>query len=66
MAVKRPVRDALRKKLLDAAVAKGADPAKTAKVLAEMEGTRPLIDWLARGGFAELLKLVLQLVAVLA
>ncbi len=65
MALKRPVRDALRKKLADAAVAKGADPKKVEAALAEMESDRPLIDFLMSIDFERLVKLILELVAVL-
>ena len=63
--MKRPVRDALRKRLAEAAVAKGADPKKVEAALAELESERPILDWLANGGFEKLLKLILELVAVL-
>lgn len=63
--MKRPVRDALRKKLAEAAIAKGADPKKVEAAIAEVESERPLLDWLVNGGFEKLLKLILELVAVL-
>lgn len=65
VAMKRPVRDALRKRLLDAAVAKGADPKKVEQVLKELEAERPFLDWLKNGGFEALLKFIMELVKLL-
>lgn len=61
----RPVRDALVRKLKNAAVEEGADPEKVDTVLAEMESGRPLLDWLRNGGFESLVKLIMTLVALL-
>lgn len=59
-----PLRDRIRKKLLDDAVAKGADPEKAKAAIAELEGERPLLDWLLAGGFDKLLELILAILAL--
>jgi hypothetical protein len=59
--VRRPLAERLRQRLIDDAVDNGADPAKAAAVVADLLGERPLLDWLADGGWEKLLKLLLAL-----
>lgn len=62
-AARAPLRDWLRGKLLDAARDAGRDPAEAAAMLDRMAAERPLIDWLAAGGWKKLLELFLELLA---
>ncbi len=63
---KQPIRDAIRRKLVESAVEQGADRAHAEATLKKMEGERPILDWLINGGFEQLLKLFLQLIALFA
>ena len=67
----RPVRNLIRRRLIDRAAEKSGKPRQVVEqcvdmVLAEMEGeakasNRPFIDWLLNGGFEKILELVLKL-----
>lgn len=59
------LRDRLAKKLVEDAVAKGANRKKAEEVVAEMVGERPIIEWLLSGGWQQLVELVLKLIALL-
>lgn len=63
---RRPIRDRLRDRLVDAAVARGADRAEAEAVVDELSGERPLLDWLLSGGFEKLLVMILELLGRLA
>lgn len=60
-ALPRLLRDRVRARLLDAAEANGADRDAANRVLAELEGERPILEWLLDGGWEKLLALVLEL-----
>ena len=62
---RRPLRDALAKRLRERALREGADPKKVELVIKEMESERPLIDWLRNGGFEALFNLFMELIKLL-
>ncbi len=64
-ALRHPVRDRLRAKLVEAAVAKGATAEQANEALSTLESERPLLDWLFKGGFLELLKLIMEIINAL-
>lgn len=66
MARRTPIRDAIRRKLIEAAVEKGVSRGHAETTLKQMEAERPILDWLANGGFEALLKLFLELLALFA
>lgn len=61
----QPLRNIVRRRLREAAIERGADPAKVDQVLAEIESERPILDWLKNGGFEALLKFIMELIALL-
>lgn len=62
---RRPIRDRFRDRLVDAAVARGADRAAAEGVVDELASDRPLLDWLMGGGFEKLLEMVMKLIGLL-
>lgn len=65
LSLSHPVRDRIRTRLIEAAVAKGATAEQAAEAVATLESERPLLDWLFKGGFLELLKLIMEIIAAL-
>ena len=61
----RPLVNALRKRIVAAAVSRGAGEAEAVLALAEIESDRPLLDWLMDGGFEKIVELILKLLALL-
>lgn len=59
---RRPIRDRLRERLVDAAVAQGADRDAAEAAADDLASERPLLDWLLNGGFDQLLQLLLTLI----
>jgi hypothetical protein len=63
---RRPIRDRLHERLVDAAVARGADRGEAEAAVDDLESERPLVDWLLNGGFQKLLDLILTLIGKLS
>lgn len=59
------LRERLRTRLVDAAVAKGASPIAAGLAVNQLASERPLLDWLLDGGWEKLLALVLELIKLL-
>lgn len=62
---RQPLRNALRKRIIAGAVARGVSEADAQAALAEIESERPILDWLANGGVEKIIELILKLLAVL-
>jgi hypothetical protein len=62
---RRPIRDRLAARLVEDAVANGADRAKAEEVVGDLATEWPLIDWLVSGGWEKLLAAVLKLIALI-
>lgn len=60
-----PLRNILKQRLIKAAIAKGATREEVENAIGQAEGDRPLLDWLKNGGFQELLKFIMELIAIL-
>ena len=60
-----PLRDRLRQRVIDAAVAKGASVADATTAVDEVATDRPLLDWLFNGGFDKLVQLILEIIALM-
>lgn len=56
-----PIQDAIRARLVERAVAQGAPRELAERTLRQLERERPLLDWLAAGGFEALVRLFLEL-----
>lgn len=52
----------IRERIVADAVLRGADESKVREVVADLEGERPLLDWLLNGGFEKLLALIMELI----
>lgn len=70
-AARRSIRVRLEKRIAEAreriiatCVARGANLAETIDVLEELESDRPLLDWLASGGFEVIIALILRLLGI--
>lgn len=63
---RRPLRNLLRNKLVNTAVAMGASKEDVEKAIdmLEAESDTPLLDWLMNGGFEALLKFIMELIAL--
>lgn len=61
---RRPLRDRLHARLVEAAVAQGADREAATAVVDELASERPLLDWLLNGGFEKLLQMIMTLISL--
>ncbi len=60
-----PIRNILKRRLIAAALDKGATREEIDAAIDHAESDRPLLDWLKNGGFQELLKFIMELIAIL-
>lgn len=62
---RKPLRKWLEEKLVNDVVAAGGDPKYVADAVKEVLSDRPILDWLMNGGWEQLVKLVLSILALL-
>lgn len=68
-ALRQPIRDRVRANLIRTVVSRSAAPVTEYQVeeaLMDLEGRRPLLDWLANGGLEKLITLLLDLLKLAA
>lgn len=62
--IRRKLRDRLAERLIEDAVAQGADRAKAEAAVADLTADRPLIDLLLNVDWAKLIEMILKLIAL--